>query len=96
MVMRSQIQNKESIFWCRNMNTQEKTMLAIKLLKDKAEILGRLPQKNDFDKRNSLFYQTKARSWPRALVTGLTAPHGNQCKRKEQTQKEYAAEKTEN
>ncbi len=50
-------------------------MLAIKLLKDKAEILGRLPQKNDFDSATVCFIKQKLGPWPRALETaGLKAP----------------------
>ena len=57
------------------MTNQEKTLTAINLLKDKAELLGRLPQKSDFDSETVCFIKQKLGPWPRALeAAGLKAP----------------------
>lgn len=65
------------------MNNQEKTLTAIRLLKDKAEVLGRLPQKGDFDSETVCFIKQKLGPWPRALeAAGLKAPPAVSAKEK--------------
>ena len=45
----------------------DKILLAIKLLSDMAENLGRNPKRTDFDSETACFIKQKLGPWPRAL-----------------------------
>ena len=49
------------------MTREEKQEYAVKLLRDKAKILDRLPQKADFDSNVMCFIKQKLGPWPHAL-----------------------------
>lgn len=57
------------------MNKEEKIQLALRMLRDKAEELGRLPKRSDFSGEEVCFIKQKLGAWNRALETaGLKEP----------------------
>lgn len=57
------------------MDSQQKIQKAVLLLQEKFDILGRIPQKSDFDSTTVCFIKQKLGPWPRALEkAGLKEP----------------------
>ncbi|MCD8026601.1 MAG: hypothetical protein LUF33_06670 [Clostridiales bacterium] len=54
---------------------EDKSLIAVRLLTDKAAQLGRLPKKTDFDSKDACFIKQKLGPWPRALETAGLKPH---------------------
>ncbi len=55
-----------------NSKNDDKKLLAIKLLCEKANELGTLPKRSDFDNETVCFIKQKLGPWPRALeLAGL-------------------------
>ena len=73
------------------MTTEEKKSLAIDLLRQKAEEVGRVPYKEDFDEATRSRIKAFLGPWPRALETaGLKEPRAvreKSKKRKKATSK---------
>ncbi len=49
------------------LNQDDKQILAVQLLVDKASETGRTPKKTDFDSETACFIKQKLGPWPRAL-----------------------------
>lgn len=71
------------------MDGTEKTRLALRLLTEKAEALGRLPRKDDFDSQTVCLIKQKLGPWPRALEqAGLKPPPVVSAKEKSRLKRE--------
>lgn len=71
------------------MDSQQKTAAAIELLQEKFRLLGRMPQRSDFDSRTVCFIKQKLGPWPRALEkAGLKEPPAVSAKEKSRLKRE--------
>ncbi len=71
------------------MNKEEKTQYAVQILRNKAEELGRLPKKADFDNETVCFIKQKLGAWNRALESaGLKEPPEVSAKDKSRLKRE--------
>ncbi len=89
-VVLSLLINGESFFiGVLMMNTDEKTQRALNLLRNKAEQLGTVPKRSDFDPEEVCFIKQKLGAWPRALeAAGLKEPPKVSAKQKSRRKRE--------
>ena len=77
--------------------TDDKILLAIKLLSDMAENLGRNPKRTDFDSETACFIKQKLGPWPRALEkAGLKRTPEISAKEKSKQKRERIRKKYKN
>lgn len=69
----------------------EKREQAVRLLREKAEELGRPPKKEDFESETMCFIKQKLGPWPRALeAAGLKEPPEESAAEKSRAKRERA------